>query len=72
MDNNDDKYHRYPKDFMKDIFIELHLFDNPEREEHSEYVDIQLKHDLFNYAYEEVSRIELLFMKRSEEYMKLK
>lgn len=36
----DKEYSRYPKDFLKDVFIELHLFDNPEKDEHGEYVDI--------------------------------
>lgn len=66
------QYFRYPKEFMKDVFIELHLFDNPEREEHSDYIDIQMKHDLFSYAYGKISDIELIFLRRGEEYLKLK
>lgn len=36
MDNDGDKikHSRFPTDFMKDVFIKLNLFDNPERDIH--------------------------------------
>ncbi|CAD8050264.1 unnamed protein product [Paramecium primaurelia] len=69
---NQEQYYRYPKSFLKDIFITLHSFDNPERDEHEEFIDIEMKYDLFSYAYKGIADIELKFMKSSEEYLKLK
>lgn len=57
---------------MKDIKIELHLFEDPEKPEHTEFVDTQCKLDFFKYAYGKVSMIEMLFLRRNEEYFKLK
>lgn len=43
-----------PDDFMKDIYIEPHNFIWPENPEHGEYVNQQLKCDLFYDAYNKV------------------
>ena len=69
---NNNNFDRYPKEFLKDVFIELHLFDNPERDEHADYVNIQCKHDLFNFAYDRITDAELFFLKRSEDHFRLK
>ena len=66
------EYYRYPKSFLKDIFITLHSFDNPERDEHETFIDIEMKYDLFSFAYKGISDIELRFMKKNEDYLKLK
>lgn len=71
-DKDNKEYRRYPSDFMKDIFIELHLFDHPEKDEHSDFINIQMKLDLFRFAYDRISDVELMFMKRKEDYLKLK
>ena len=36
-DNN--KFDRFPKDFLKDITVVPHNFNAPERDEHSDYID---------------------------------
>lgn len=57
---------------MEGILIRLHSFDNPERDEHEDFIDIEMKYDLFSFAYKSISDIELRFMKSSEDYLKLK
>lgn len=53
--NKDEKEHdRFPKDFLKDIFIILHNFHTPERDEHLNFINYELKHDLFRDAYDRV------------------
>lgn len=44
-------FSRIPKDFLKDIKIVPHNFDDPENKRHGEYVDLEMKHDLFNEIY---------------------
>lgn len=41
-------YSRTPPDFMKDIFISPHNFSDPENGDHGEYVNTQMKNDLYN------------------------
>ncbi len=43
-----------PPDFLKDVFIEPHNFIFPENPQHGEYVNQQLKYDLFYDAYNKV------------------
>ena len=58
MDDDADKqskqHARFPADFMKDVFILLHLFDTPERDIHQDFVNYEMKHDLFREAYDGV------------------
>lgn len=51
------KFSRFPSDFLKDIFITLHHFEAPEREEHLEFINYEVKHDLFRNAYDSVIHI---------------
>ena len=48
-----------PEDFLHDVYIEPHNFIWPENPDHGEYVNEQLKHDLFYEAYNKV--VLLLF-----------
>jgi len=48
-----------PEDFLQDVYIEPHNFIWPENPDHGEYVNEQLKHDLFYEAYNKV--VLLLF-----------
>ncbi len=41
-------YQRTPPEFMKDIFITPHNFSDPQHPEHGEYVNTQMKDDLYN------------------------
>jgi hypothetical protein len=54
---NKDKGKNYkwiPEAFLKDVFIEPHNFIFPENPEHGNYVNQQLKYDLFYDAYNKV------------------
>lgn len=50
----------------------MHLFDNPEREEHSKFVNFEMKHDLFHQAYDRISRIEHSCLGDTEDWFRLK
>lgn len=41
-------FDRTPPDFMKDVFVAPHNFNDPEHPEHGQYVNIQMKNDLYN------------------------
>jgi hypothetical protein len=56
---------------MKGVNIELHLFDNPERDEHTDFVNYEMKHDLFHRAYDRISRIEIANLAKDEGWFKL-
>lgn len=59
-DNKQDKkYFKTPQDFMKGIFIVPHNFDNPENDDHAEYVNLEVKHDFFMDAYDRVISVYL-------------
>jgi hypothetical protein len=69
---SDEKFNRFPADFMKDIFIQVHLFDNPERDEHPDFINYEMKHDLFHRAFDRISKIEYAYLNQDEEWFKLK
>lgn len=56
MDDDDKtKQHaRFPPEFMKDVYIMLYLFDKPERDIHQDFINYEMKHDLFREAYDRV------------------
>lgn len=47
-------YARYPEQFMKGIFLAPHNFNDPENPNHGQYVNSQLKYDLYNDALSKV------------------
>lgn len=55
--NEKKQFKRVPQDFLKDVFIEPHNFIFPENPQHGEYVNQQLKYDLFYDAYNKVKVI---------------
>ena len=63
-------YDRVPEDFMKDIFIAPHNFSDPENPQHGEYVHLQLRNDLYNYALSQISNCEFT-MQGNEETLKV-
>ena len=40
-------FERVPEDFMKGVFLAPHNFNDPENPEHGEYVNLQLRNDLY-------------------------
>jgi len=61
-----------PEDFLKDIYIEPHNFIWPENPHHGEYVNEQLKHDLFFDAYDKVTLLVCFFIHLSHRSKKSK
>lgn len=55
-------YFETPTEFMKDVFIVPFNFDNPENEDHAIFVDMQMKHDLFLFAYDNVIYHRKIFL----------
>jgi hypothetical protein len=47
-------YSRVPDDFMKGKFMAPHGFSDPENPSHGEYVNIQLRNDLYFSTLEQV------------------
>ena len=41
---------RAPSNFLKDIFLAPHNFNDPENPDHGQYVNMQLRNDLYNEA----------------------
>jgi hypothetical protein len=72
MDKDRKQFYRFPSDFMKGIFLNVHLFDNPENDDHPEFINYEMKHDLFHRTYDRISRIEYAHLKEGEEWFKLK
>lgn len=46
------------------LFIALHSFDNPEREEYEEIIDIEMKYNLLSYSFKGITDIELKLMEK--------
>jgi len=61
-----------PEDFLKDVYIEPHNFIWPENPDHGEYVNEQLKHDLFFDAYTKIQDVEGRYLVGDNDYFKLK
>jgi hypothetical protein len=51
---------------MKDVFIVPFNFDNPENDDHAIFVDMQMKHDLFLFSYDQVVLSLLSIVYRSK------
>lgn len=47
-------YNRVPDDFMKGKFMAPHTFNDPENPSHGEYVNLQLRNDLYFSTLEQV------------------
>lgn len=60
-------YERTPPDFMKDVFIAPHSFNDPENPSHGDYVNIQTKNDLYNSSLFMISGCEFSLMGNEEE-----
>lgn len=41
-------FERVPHDFLKNIFLAPHNFNDPENIDHGNYVHMQLRNDLYN------------------------
>lgn len=50
-------FSRVPDDFMKGIFLAPHNFSDPENPEHGEYVNLQLRNDLYFSTLDEVKSL---------------
>lgn len=72
MTESSDNFFNVPKDFLKDVFIIPHNFDEPEKKEHAIFVHEQTRHDLFYDAYEKVANVEIKFLKKDDDYFRLK
>jgi hypothetical protein len=56
-------YSRVPTDFLKDIKIVPHNFDDPENKKHGQYVNMEMRNDLFNEIYTKVKIVESFYLK---------
>lgn len=65
------KYDRVPKDFLKDIYIAPHNFINPDNPEHGEFVNEQMRNDLFTDTYSKIADIEMASMEDDNDFLKL-
>ncbi len=61
-EKDNQKFSRFPSDFLKEIFITLHNFQAPEREEHLEFINYEVKHDLFRNAYDGVKHLNIYML----------
>jgi len=52
-------YNSFPNDFLKGIRIVPHNFDDPENPKHGDYVNLEMKYDLFDQIYSKIKAIEL-------------
>ncbi len=61
-----------PKEFLEDIYVVPKLFINPENEEHGDFVNDQMRYELFHDTMEKIGDIELSKLKSDEDFIKLK
>ena len=47
-----------PSEFLKGVFLQPHLFNNPENPEHGQWVHTELRRDFFSQAWTRVSGVE--------------
>jgi len=64
-------FDRTPADFMKDVFIAPHNFSDPEHPEHGQYVNIQMKNDLYNDSLYKITSCEFSLLGAAEEELEV-
>jgi hypothetical protein len=57
------EFSNVPKDFLENIKIVPHNFNDPENKKHAEYVNLEMKNDLFNEVYSKIKIVERLYLK---------
>lgn len=66
--DEDQNYAQVPEDFLKDIKLVPHNFNDPENPIHAEYVSKQLRGDLFTTAYFKIYYVEENYIDVGEWY----
>lgn len=65
-------FERVPQEFMKNIFLSPHHFNDPENPTHGQYVHEQLRNDLYNDIVSKLVNCEFSILGTSEETMAIK
>jgi hypothetical protein len=47
-----------PPEFMKGIFVVPHYFSDPEKEEHGQFVDLEIRNNMYNMALQRITFCE--------------
>ncbi len=71
MKNNKKKYSALPEAFLEGVSLSPHNFNAPENPSHSQYVDFELRSDLFNLIYQKILLVEVPRLVRSDDFVKL-
>ena len=64
-------FERVPSDFLKNIFLAPHNFNDPENIDHGNYVHMQLRNDLYNDILMKIVNCEFSFSSKEEETVKV-
>ena len=64
-------YDRIPPDFMRGIFVAPHNFSDPENPTHGEYVNTQIKYDLYNNILYKITGCEFSLFGSAEEELQV-
>ena len=59
-------FERVPSDFLKNIFLAPHNFNDPENIDHGNYVHMQLRNDLYNDILMKIVNCEFSFSSEEE------
>jgi hypothetical protein len=66
-------YNKVPEDFLAGVFLSPHSFSDPENPEHGQYVNLQLRNDLYYSTLEEIAKVEFqaVNLAGAEEWVKV-
>ncbi len=56
---------------MKGIFVSPHSFSDPQNPKHGEYVNMQLKNDLYYSTLDEISNVEFANFGKDDQWIKV-
>ncbi|KAL4507223.1 hypothetical protein ABPG72_002016 [Tetrahymena utriculariae] len=63
---------KIPKEFLKDVWIQPKINIDPENEKHEEFVNKQIRNDLWIESFTKISDVEMNFLKGQEDFLKIK
>ena len=62
----------YPPTFLQNISLTPHNFNNPENSKHLQYLQEDLKYNLFTFTYLKIKQIEYRKLKKKNDYFRIR